>query len=104
MTLLAVRGANSYAHAYGIVTAADITGFVAPSWPQITNDAQMASIHLLLQIKQTDGGSGQEISFDEADVRGMFHVPGHPGVLGIWLASSTVAGAVTDPIMQQFLA
>lgn len=63
---------------------------------------EIASFHLIGLIAQEghDGVAGptEVISFDEADIQGTFHVPGHPGVIGLWLAASTVAGTLAAPV------
>jgi hypothetical protein len=73
------------------LTGADIS---SPLGTPPHSDDVIASVHLLIQ---TDAGSGSwtEISFDEGDAQGSFHVAGHPGVVGLWLAAFTVAGTAS---------
>jgi hypothetical protein len=88
--MLAVQGPRD--DAYRVVTGADISDLRASPTPH--SDEEIASVHLLIE---TDAGSGSwtEIAFHEADIQGTFHVPGHPGVVGLWLAAFTVAGTAS---------
>lgn len=88
--MLAVKGPNSRADAYGVLAGADYSG-----------------VHLIIQVNQedrpdADAGAVSEVSFDVGDVQGTFRVPGHPGVIGLWLASSS-SSPLSDPITSSTL-
>jgi hypothetical protein len=88
---------KTYANAYGIYDGAPYGG-----------------VHLFC-VKQDEGVETSiartftEVTFDEGDIPGTFHVTGHPGVIGLWLASSSSEpieagdiGAPTDYVVPDF--
>lgn len=100
--MLGVKGPNSPADAYGIVTAEAFT------FPPPHDAAQIAGFHLIIKVNAEDRdrdpadpstglGNVEEVSFDEADIQGTFHVPGHPGVIGLWLDASS-SSTIADPV------
>jgi hypothetical protein len=99
--MLGVKGPLARADAYGVVTAAPFDDH--PRGMPTDDLVQRAISHLIIQVNQHDrgpdgAGAVSIISFDEADIEGTFHSQGHPGVIGLWLTTFTVAGTVSDPI------
>jgi hypothetical protein len=94
-TPLGIRGPRSYADAYGLRRAAawDLTGTAAD-----TSGVQMNQLHFIINAKNgVPGPTLVEVSFDETDIRSVFNVIGHPGVVGLWLDSYTATGTVFTP-------
>lgn len=81
--MLALTSNQAYADAYGTVAS-----------PPYNAD------HLLITIK---GGHAitdvapAEVTFDPADIEGTFLVDGHPGVIGLWLATFSTRARIADP-------
>jgi len=95
--MLALTSTRGYADAYGVAaTAAEVT--IDPAAP---DPVQIGLRHLLIAVKRdlamTDPAlAPAEVTFEEADIEGTFEVPGHPGVIGLWLSSFTTS-LIGDP-------
>lgn len=100
--MLAVRRPSSYADAYGVVTGVDVRSFYdRATRPRPPHTADEIASLFLINVMNSEGDftrSVEELSFDEGDIQGTFHVAGCPGVIGLWLASWSVAGTLADPL------
>jgi hypothetical protein len=89
--MLALTSNGGYADAYGVAA----TATEVPIDPADPDPVQIGLRHLLIAVKHglamTDPAlAPTEVTFDEADIEGTFAVPGHPGVIGLFLTSSPI--------------
>src|SRR5258708_7871239 len=102
-TLIGVRGPlTTEFDCYATVDAAAFPAGSPSSWPPVLSDDEIASVHLLLVVKQTDNeGAGEieEVTYDSANVVSTHPAIGHPGVIGIHASGASVTGTTSGEVL-----
>jgi hypothetical protein len=91
--MLALRGTYSYADAYGVSSSPPHDGAhlgmeALDGGHRVQIGTRDITPTLTIPAYETNV-TVVEVQFDETDIAGTFHEPGHPGVIGLWLNAYT---------------